>query len=149
MEKRSWSKEAEHRRKNKKWLKYSSNIARRILAAIEDKKDFNQARLAKALGVSSQQISKIVQGKENLTLETIANLSTALNTELIEFPDYKDSFTFLQTEANIENLIQANFKFENIFFGYKAQIAKVKATATTDKEQKFNQENLKEYFKRA
>lgn len=115
MEKRSWSKEADYRRKNKKWLKYSSNIARRILSAIEDKKDFNQARLAEALGVTPQHISKIVQGKENLTLETIANLCTVLDSELITFPAYKDSYTQLDlhfvNQFDNYNLKRVDFKF--------------------------------------
>ncbi len=94
--KNSWSKDADHRLKNRKWLRYSSNIARRILAAIEDKEDFSQANLARLLGVSPQHISKIVKGKENLTLETIASFSTVLGTELISFPEYKYSTSFNQ-----------------------------------------------------
>lgn len=92
----SWSKDADYRLKNRKWLRYSSNIARRILAVIEDKEDFSQANLARLLGVSPQHISKIVKGKENLTLETIANISTVLETELISFPEYKYSTSYNQ-----------------------------------------------------
>lgn len=100
--KSSWSKAAGYRRKNRKWLKYSSNIARRILAAIDDREDLkNQTDLAKLLKVTPQQISKIVQGRENLTLETIANLSSALETELISFPAFKDSYEILPTELKI------------------------------------------------
>lgn len=86
----SWIADATFRRHNK-WLSYSSEIALRILAAIEDKKDFSQSRLAELLNVSPQQISKIVKGKENLTLETIYNLAKALDVELISFPEYKYS----------------------------------------------------------
>lgn len=71
------------------WLLYSSEIARRILAILEDREDLNQSRLAEVLEVSPQQISKIVKGQENMTLETIYNLSKALNVELITFPPYK------------------------------------------------------------
>ncbi len=86
-----WRENAQNRR-NKPWLsRYSSQIARRILVAIENNKDLNQAKLAEILDVSPQQISKIVKGHENLTLETIYKLSTALETELISFPDYKYS----------------------------------------------------------
>src|SRR5687768_16799952 len=87
---KSWSEDADSRIKNRKWLKYSSNIARRVLAAI-DKKDSSQVALATLLGVKPQQINKIVKGKENLTLKTIADISEALGTELITFPDYDDS----------------------------------------------------------
>jgi transcriptional regulator with XRE-family HTH domain len=33
-------------------------------------------------------VTKIVKGKENLTLETIYKLSKALDVELISFPEY-------------------------------------------------------------
>jgi len=86
----NWFADADFRIKNR-WLMYSSQIARRILAAIEEKKDFSQSKLAELLNVSPQQISKIVKGKENLTLETIYNISQALDVELISFPEYKYS----------------------------------------------------------
>jgi transcriptional regulator with XRE-family HTH domain len=77
---------------SKPWLKhYSSQIARRVLALIEGDRELNQSRLAQTLGVSAQQISKIVSGKENMTLETIYKLSKALNSELLTFPPYKYS----------------------------------------------------------
>ncbi|MCG2612804.1 helix-turn-helix transcriptional regulator [Terrimonas sp. NA20] len=88
----SWKEKAQARR-SKPWLKqYSSQIARRILAIIGDREDLSQAKLAEALQVSPQQISKIVKGQENLTLETIYKLSKALDTELISFPQYKYSY---------------------------------------------------------
>lgn len=82
-------------RKNNPWLReYSSKIARRILSVIEDNKELNQVKLADTLNVSPQQISKIVKGQENMTLETIYKLSKALNFELISFPDYKYSHVY-------------------------------------------------------
>ncbi len=87
--KSNWLKDALYRRSNKKWLNYSSQIARRILAKIEDDENQTQAELARTLNVSAQQISKIIKGQENLTLETIAKFSEALQIELITFPDYK------------------------------------------------------------
>jgi len=86
-----WRIEAKERRE-KKWLIYSSEIALRILALIENDEELSQAKLADTLKVSRQQINKIIQGKENLTLETIYKLSQALNFELITFPPYKDSY---------------------------------------------------------
>lgn len=88
----SWKEKAQARR-SKPWLKqYSSQIARRILTIIGDRQDLSQAKLAEVLQVSPQQISKIVKGQENLTLETIYKLSKALDTELISFPAYKYSY---------------------------------------------------------
>lgn len=78
---------------NKPWLKeYSSEIAKRIVAAInESDGELNQTRLAEKLGVERQQVSKIIKGQENLTLETIYKISKALNIQLITFPTYKYS----------------------------------------------------------
>lgn len=87
----SWSEQAEYRFQNRKWLRYSSQVARRVSAAIEERVGMNQKSLAELIKVTPQQISKIVQGKENLTLETIAKLADALGTELISFPQYKYS----------------------------------------------------------
>jgi len=86
-----WGSEADYRLKNTKWLRYSSNIARRILASIADRSDLNQKILAERIGVKPQYINKVVKGQENLSLETIAKISDALGFELIQFSAYKYS----------------------------------------------------------
>jgi len=91
-----WKQNAAFRLENR-WLEYSSQIARRILAIIRDNEDLNQSRLAEILNVTPQQITKIVKGQENLTLETIYKLSKALNVELITFPEYKYSKLLTET----------------------------------------------------
>lgn len=99
----NWRNRIEYRH-SRKWLTYSSQIARRVLAAIEDKEGFNQTKLAQALDVSPQRISDIVKGRENLTLEAIYNLSQALKTELISFPEYKyNRKIFYSTVENTED----------------------------------------------
>ena len=83
----NWLKKAQSR-SSKRWLKvYSSEIARRVLFVLKEK-DMNQLDLAKTLNVKPQQVSKIVKGQENLTLETIYKLSEALDFQLITFPTY-------------------------------------------------------------
>ena len=104
----TWLTDAEFRMKNK-WLNYSSKIALRILSAIEEKKDFSQSKLADLLSVSPQQISKIIKGKENLTLETIYNLSQALNVELISFPEYK--YSIKKEPIELSNANKENYKY--------------------------------------
>ena len=88
-QKLNWVEKAHYRLKNRKWLNYSSNIARRVLAAFDGEVGLNQKILAEKIGVSPQYINKVVKGHENLSLETIAKLSDALGIELISFPDYK------------------------------------------------------------
>ena len=86
----NWKKLVSHRRNNP-WLLYSSEIATRVLAALEDL-DMNQTDLATKMNVKKQQVSKIVSGDANLTLETIYKLSKALDgKQLVMFPDYKYS----------------------------------------------------------
>ena len=93
-----WREKAKFIKENK-WIIYSAEIALRILATIEDNPDLNQAKLAEKLGVSPQQISKIVQGNENLSLETIYKLSEALQVELITFPAFKYSKPIKKAKA--------------------------------------------------
>ena len=79
---------AQFRIENRKWLNYSSNIALRIIAALEQQAHMTQKALAEKLEVSPQYINKILKGQENLSLATIAKLSEVLNIELISFPTY-------------------------------------------------------------
>jgi len=113
-------KEKSKERATKPWLReYSSQIARRIGAIIYSKdQETTQTEFANLLGVSRQQVSKILQGQENMTLESIWKLSKALGYELITFPEYRYSRRYansLQTDADhVANgkkgkLIQGNF----------------------------------------
>lgn len=81
--KSDWMLDAKWRLENREWLSYSFDLALRILEVLEVKK-MTQKDLAEQLGVSPQYISKIVKGKENLSLETIANIEKALGIRLIE-----------------------------------------------------------------
>ncbi|MFA8451648.1 MAG: transcriptional regulator [Bacteroidales bacterium] len=74
----NWKESVVARQKNKDWLKHSRKIAIKIVRFLKEK-NIKQKELAEMLGVSAQQVSKIVKGKENLTLETIANIEKVLN----------------------------------------------------------------------
>lgn len=87
----NWVEMAVYRQANRKWLKYSSKIALRILAKMEDNPELTKHELAKKLGISTYKINKIFRGQCNLTLELIGKLSNILEVELIEFPKYKYS----------------------------------------------------------
>lgn len=82
----TWIEKAQERRKNAPWLGHSRNIAVKVLSTLRSKK-MNQVELAAEMGVSPQQINKIVKGKENLTLETIAKLEMHLGISLIKVPE--------------------------------------------------------------
>jgi len=78
----SWHEEADWYRQNSGWLKRSSKIAYRILNEL-DEQGILQKELALRMGVSPQYVSKIVKGKENLSLETIWKIEEALGITLI------------------------------------------------------------------
>lgn len=83
--KSDWLEKAKSRRENRSWLRKSQSIAIRVLSTIKERGS-NQEELAEALDVSPQQVSKIVKGKQNLTLKTISKLEQVLDISLIEIP---------------------------------------------------------------
>lgn len=77
-----WAENAKWRSENKAWLNRSQTIAMKILDRIEEL-GITQKELAERINVKPPHISQIVKGKENLTLETISKLESALGIELI------------------------------------------------------------------
>lgn len=72
----------EERIKNRAFLRESQKIAIKVLVRL-DELGWSQKALAEKLGVSPQQVSKIVSGKENLTLETQVKLQEALDIPIL------------------------------------------------------------------
>lgn len=81
-QKSTWLKEAEQRKANKGWLKYSQKIALMVLRTLRTNK-ISQKELAERLGVSPQQVNKWLKGSENFTLDTISKLEEALDIQLL------------------------------------------------------------------
>lgn len=79
--KSSWSEEAKWRKENRDWLNISATIAMQIHNILEIRK-WNQKRFAEELDVTPQHVSKILSGKENLTLKTIAQIQNCLGITL-------------------------------------------------------------------
>lgn len=77
-----WREEAEWRRDNAAWLRYSQHIAV-LLQAYMKKENLTQQGMAVRLHCTQQYVSKILKGKENLTLEVVANIEHTLNIQLI------------------------------------------------------------------
>jgi transcriptional regulator with XRE-family HTH domain len=106
---------AKFRMENKKWLKYSSNISLRIIAALEENKNMTQKALAEIIGVSPQYINKILRGQENLSLSTIAKISDALGVELISFPKFSfDKTDDFRNKKNVEYILGAVRQLDKI-----------------------------------
>ncbi len=68
--------------KNRAMLRESQNIAMKVLDKL-DEIGWSQRKLAIEMGVSPQQITKIVKGQENLTLETQIKLQNILNIPIL------------------------------------------------------------------
>lgn len=64
--------------RNRAMLRESQKIALKVLLKLDELK-WTQKELAKQMGVSPQQVSKIVSGKENLTIETQIKLQAILD----------------------------------------------------------------------
>jgi len=77
-----WHEAARYRMENKKWLRYSQAIAIMVLDAMEVK-GLKQKALAELMGCSQQYVSKILKGRENLSLETITKLEDALKLDIL------------------------------------------------------------------
>jgi ribosome-binding protein aMBF1 (putative translation factor) len=73
------------RQENRGWLDRSFAIAGLVLRTLRQR-GMTQAELADQLGVSRQWVSKLVKGRENLSLKTIDQLEQALGVTLIEVP---------------------------------------------------------------
>jgi transcriptional regulator with XRE-family HTH domain len=77
-----WREEAEYRRRNARWLRYSAMIALQVRERMSQI-GMTQVVLAEKLGCTQQHISMLLKGKNNLTLETIAKLEEALDFDII------------------------------------------------------------------
>lgn len=78
----NWRKEAEERQVNKEWLRYSQMIVMKMLDRMEEL-GLTQKMLAERMGCSQQYVSKVLRGRENLSLETLCKIENALNLQII------------------------------------------------------------------
>lgn len=78
----TWRDDAQWRKDNERWLRYSRNIVVRIMKAM-DAQSVTQAILAQRMGCTQQYVSNILKGNSNMTLETISRFEDALNIDLI------------------------------------------------------------------
>lgn len=67
---------------NKVFVKKNLDITEQIIAIL-DRKGMTRRDLAKALGKSEPEVSRMLSGLHNLTLKTIAELEVALGEEIV------------------------------------------------------------------
>ena len=78
----AFRKEAQYLRDNWEWMKYSYAIAIKVRHRLKEL-GWSQKRLAESLGCTQQHISILLNGRVNMTLETLAKLENALECDLI------------------------------------------------------------------
>ncbi len=81
-----WREDAEWRMENKSWLRYSQGIAMKMLNKMEEL-GLTQKTLAERMNCSQQYVSKVLKGRENLSLETLAKIENALDLQLVCEPE--------------------------------------------------------------
>lgn len=77
-----WKEEAQWRRDNWLWLRHSQKIAVKVLLKMKEE-GLTQKALAERMNCTQQYVSRILKGKENLSLEIISKLEEALEIVLI------------------------------------------------------------------
>lgn len=99
---REWRERVKKRQKNEEWTSLSFRIAVKILRHLRVNK-ISQKSVAQQLNCSPQYLSKLLKGKENLTLETIWKLQKVLGIALIEV---------IEPKQNIENDLNSEIELE-------------------------------------
>jgi len=82
--KSNWLKQAKARKETQSWLKHSQQVAVKVNTYLK-KHQIKQIQLAEMLEVSLQQVSKILKGKENLTLATITKIEEVLGIDILVY----------------------------------------------------------------
>ena len=78
-----WREDAQWRRDNEHWLRYSRYITVQVLRSM-DEQSVTQVELARRMGCTQQYVSNLLKGSSNMTLETIARLENALGIDLVK-----------------------------------------------------------------
>ena len=77
-----WREEAEWRHDNWSWLQHAQMIAAKVLLQMKQE-GLTQKALAERMDCTQQYVSKILKGRENLSLDTLSKLENALGINLI------------------------------------------------------------------
>ena len=82
-----WREEAQWRHDNWPWLHHLQKIAVKVLLRMK-LLGLTQKALAERMNCTQQYISKILKGKENMSLDTLSKLESALGITLILDEEY-------------------------------------------------------------
>lgn len=82
--------EIDTRNENREWLALSAKFALLLRHILRTEK-MTQKELAERMGVSCVQVTKLLSGKENIGLQTIAKVEKALGRNLVAFYDSRET----------------------------------------------------------
>lgn len=120
-----WREDAQWRRDNEHWLKYSRFITLQVMRAM-DEQSVTQVELARRMGCTQQYVSNLLKGSSNMTLETIARLENALNIDIVKsaltYVDGYGSTTFSRQQFLNDSggeVLDTRIKTSDCVDGYK------------------------------
>lgn len=96
--------EIEARNENRDWLALSAKFALMLRHILRTEK-MTQTELAARMGVSCVQVTKLLSGKENVGLQTIAKVEKALGRTLVAFCDSVETSEFIPELPNFNQVI--------------------------------------------
>lgn len=114
--------EIEFRNENRDWLALSAKFALLLRHILRTEK-MTQTELAARMGVSCVRITKLLSGKENIGLQTIAKVEKALGRSLVTFRDNTELYDSSHTQPHFTQV----FSFP-VYYG-KPECFSVRAQA--------------------
>ena len=90
--------EARFRDENRDWLLKSALIALEIHRYLR-LNGMTQSQLAEKLGISPSMVTKLLSGKENLSLKTVCSIERVIQFELLKVPSYEKG-TFMKCDLS-------------------------------------------------
>lgn len=100
--------EAKFRDENRNWLLKSALIALEIHRYLRQN-GMTQCQLAEKLGISPAMVTKLLSGKENLSLKTVCGIERVIQFELLKVPSYEKG-AFMK--CDLAKMPEENLEFE-------------------------------------
>lgn len=100
--------EAKFRDENRDWLLKSALIALEIHRYLR-LNGMTQSQLAEKLGISPAMVTKLLSGKENLSLKTVCGIERVIQFELLKVPSYEKG-TFIKCDMSKMPKDELDFK---------------------------------------
>ena len=101
--------EARFRDENRDWLLKSALIALEIHRYLR-LNGMTQSQLAGKLGISPAMVTKLLSGKENLSLKTICGIERVIQFELLKVPSYEKGIFM---KCDLSKMPEENLEYED------------------------------------